>query len=238
MPNGPTTGEIRFSQFESAAIFVLIIIFAGLFVWFSTRPNQQLFEYYLFALTATLVISGVLKAVGRYTKPGIALGGAIVIFGAIFFITKNTYEEDNSSKATIADLTRDNKDLTTQVTLKDTDLTKHNAAFIELQRKYDDLLAQDILVYTYSANEEPLTDIIIEYVARSGRVTEVEGQEHGMIHLVPSKDLLPTGTAIRVKFDASSLPAGRSSDVNREIRIDRITYRVTPLILQLYLATN
>jgi hypothetical protein len=238
MPKIPMTG---FTLFESAAIWVLTLVFAALWVWFSYRPDQQVFEYYLFALTATLVISGVLKAVGQYTRPGIALGGAIVIFGAILYITQNSYDQDNANKATIKTLNSNMQSKDAEIKSKDANLNKSNMDLIALQKKFDDLLGQNIDVYTYSSDHElPLTNVIIEYTAKSGRRTEVEGNNGGMIHTVPSSDLPPTGSAIRVKLDPPSVPAARerTADLNQAIKIDRFTYQVRPLILRLFLATD
>jgi hypothetical protein len=232
--------ETKYNQLETFGIFVLTIFFAGLWIWFSSRQGQQLYEYFSFAITATLVISGALKAVGRYVKPGIALGGAIVIFGAIFWLTKSLYQNDQSNKdqATIAQLQNDKKKLVDQVTGDTTNINGLDTKLADLQNQYKAILEQDIDIYTYAINENPLTNVIVDYQGANGMRVQADsdGARHTVHHPNPP---LPGGPAIRVRLDPAQEPAQRaaqtSPDEDPDIGVDRIVYQIHPLRLLLYL---
>jgi predicted membrane channel-forming protein YqfA (hemolysin III family) len=88
------TAEV-YDRVETTAILVSLAVFVALFIWFTFLPDQRIFQYYLFAVMVTLLFCGVLKAVGVAQRAGLALGGAIVIFGVILYFTDKTFRDSD-----------------------------------------------------------------------------------------------------------------------------------------------
>jgi predicted membrane channel-forming protein YqfA (hemolysin III family) len=214
---------LSYTQLEFFAILALIGIFILLFVWFTLQNDQRIFQYYIFAVMTTLVFSGVLKAVGAYRRAGIALGGSIVIFAAVLYITKDTFEKDAARQDTVAKLQStiarqktDNKELTD-------DLASANS-------KVANLLNQNIKIFTYRPNGKPMQEAQVKYLGEHGELIAHSESNAGW-HIIPYKDLADD-TAIWVTVDPASVPAERRTG---DIGIDRFIYKIKPLELKLYL---
>lgn len=209
-----------YNRVETTAILVSLAVFVALFVWFSFLPAQRIFQYYLFAVMVTLLFCGVLKAVGVAQRAGLALGGAIVIFGVILYITDKTFHEFDDEQQQITQLTNQ------------TGAEKDQNA--QLRARLDKLVNQDITVYTFRVNEDPLSGVIVRYLSTKG-ITDA--RRNGVGYVIPLKELLSGNSSIRVVVDPSSVPPERERAVrqNDVMKIDRIRYRIEPLELSLYL---
>jgi hypothetical protein len=245
MPNEPALpvpGPITFDRIELAIIIALIAVFVGLFIWLTVIPGQQIYQYYVFALLSTLVLSGILKAVGAYKGSGVALSGSIVIFGVFFYLTKNSFESHDQLKA---DLIAKQTDLDTR-SMKLTQITSEmDGLRVQLKTIFD----RGIVIYTFRAGGNApadQSDVFVQYFNKNAQPRTAE--KDGSKHTIKWTDFNP---ALGIQFiaDQSALPIQRFDRPRPNVKIDRISYslenlgrvdRFDPVALELqtYLQTS
>lgn len=235
----PIPKDTTYTRLEFLAILALTGVFILLFVWFTVRQDQRIFQYYVFAVMTTLVFSGVLKAVGAYRRAGIALGGSVVIFAAVLGITNETFKADHERENTIGELNKDiaaKKDELKRLTARMKEEKKMLALELkQAQEALDNMFKQSIKIFTFRENGKPMREARLKYLGEKGELIAKADPGIGR-HTIPSGDLLGSDTVIWVTVDPSSVPE-RPNAVRKPtyIEIDRLTYKIRPLELKLYL---
>jgi hypothetical protein len=207
-----------YTRLETIGILGLVFVFILLFVWLTFRGDQDIYQYYVFALMTTLMFCGILKSVGAYRQAGVALGGSIV-----------TFDANSTQKKTIGDLSA-------QLVTRDSEKRALKTNLDELQERLRYLMNQDITIFTFRIDQSPMKEVIVKYSTGNGEPGDAK--RDGIKHVVPVRDLL-SGAAIRVEYDPASLPEERKLTADgrstSDIRINRLSYKISPLELHLYL---
>jgi Ca2+/Na+ antiporter len=225
-PQPKIPAPTNFDRFEIGAIIALIAVFIGLFIWLTLTPDQQIYQYYAFALLSTLVLSGILKAVGAYKVSGVALGGSIVIFGVFFYLTKGSFESHDTSKA---DLSKKDVELAANKKQLSELNTEMNGLRVQLKAIFD----RGLVIYTYRAGDHSRSDqsnVFVQYFGKNGepRTAEKEGPSK---HTIRWNNFEPS-LGIQFITDQSAVPAERAerTDSSRAgVTIDHISYSLQAL---------
>jgi hypothetical protein len=84
---------VSFDRFDKLIIVCLISVFVVLFIWLLAFNNQPFYSYLTFLGLLTLVLVGILRAVGLFRTSMIALGGAAGVFVGLFLLTEKYYDQ-------------------------------------------------------------------------------------------------------------------------------------------------
>ena len=216
-PPPPLPKPDRYDRFEMGAILALIAVFLGLFIWLPIFPGQQLYQYLTFALVTTLVLSGILKAVGAYKSTKVALGGSIVIFGTFFYLTKGLLFDKQKLELD------DQKAQTNQY------IQKFNTADGQLTKLRTDLaniINRDIVISTYTneGGNQHCAMIVNYYDNHDNPKVAVRA---GNTHVIKWSDFDST-LGISFDVDPSCTPA-RRLDQSSTVKIDHISFHFDSL---------
>lgn len=84
---------VSFDRFDKIIIVCLIAVFAALFVWLLAFNDQPFYSYLMFLGLLTLVLVGILRAVGVVQTSIMLLGGAAGVFVGLFVLTNKYHDE-------------------------------------------------------------------------------------------------------------------------------------------------
>jgi hypothetical protein len=84
---------VSFDRFDKIIIVCLVAVFAALFIWLLAFNDQPFYSYLTFLGLLTLVLVGILRAVGVVQTPIMLLGGAAGVFVGLFVLTNNYHDE-------------------------------------------------------------------------------------------------------------------------------------------------
>ncbi|KLK93923.1 hypothetical protein AA309_05415 [Microvirga vignae] len=188
------------------SFFVLIIYY-----------DQARFWQYLFILLfLTLVLVGVLRAVGAIQKPTIVLGGSIVVFAALWWITSDQFRQ--------FDLTQNDREkLQSERDRLQQELNRVLAGLQQLNEK-------ELLIVTVNLNDRPIRDVLVKYESDPDEKT---ARKEGHRHIIPIKQLA-NGGPIRLELDRTAPPERVETEAAR-YEIDRLIYLREQQQLRLFL---
>jgi hypothetical protein len=89
---------VSFDRFDKLIIVCLISVFVVLFIWLLAFNKQPFYSYLTFLGLLTLVLVGILRAVGLFRTSMIALGGAAGVFVGLFLLTEKYYDQSEQIK--------------------------------------------------------------------------------------------------------------------------------------------
>lgn len=94
---------VSFDGPDKIIIVCLIAVFVALFVWLLVRSDQPFYSYLTFLVLLTLVLVGILRAVGVFQTSTMLLGGAAAVFVGLYLLTGNSYDKyyDQSEQISI-----------------------------------------------------------------------------------------------------------------------------------------
>jgi hypothetical protein len=99
-PASPDKDDLRavsFDRFDKLIIVCLISVVV-LFIWLLAFNKQPFYSYLTFLGLLTLVLVGILRAVGLFRTSMIALGGAAGVFVGLFLLTEKYYDQSEQIK--------------------------------------------------------------------------------------------------------------------------------------------
>jgi hypothetical protein len=202
---------------EFAAIITFLVVFIALFVWLTQKSDQQIYQYYKFALLSTLVLSGLLKAVGVYKNAVVALGGSIVVFGVFFDLTKSSFESHDNIKGTLERTTQALESTTQALTAAQNDVTQRQKILDQLRDELKSrIFNRDLVVFTYGTD-----NAIVHYFGSKGdpKIAKKEGPNK---HTIDWRDFDPV-KSIQFDIDQAPTPPERSFSTP-SVRIDYISF--------------
>jgi hypothetical protein len=97
-PNKDDLQPVSFDRFDKLIIVCLISVFVVLFIWLLAFNKQPFYSYLTFLGLLTLVLVGILRAVGLFRTSMIALGGAAGVFVGLFLLTEKYYDQSEQIK--------------------------------------------------------------------------------------------------------------------------------------------
>jgi len=162
----------QFDWIDRILILVLILVFVGLFIWFSVR-NDQLYQYWSFTALLTLIFVGVLRAVGIVRTGWLALGGSVTVFVGVLWITGAAYNSnrDSAQQQKVTTLESDKVKLQS-----DNDALKKQIT--EIQTSLDGLLNQNLQIVTLDAvTSKPFTGVQFRYLLQSDGSEKIAQQD-------------------------------------------------------------
>jgi len=164
----PLPPPAPYDRIDKIIIICLIGVFLFLFIWFSKRRDQPLFEFWTFTALLTLIFVGVMRATGIIRTSWIALGGSVVVYLGLIWWTGKTFDSYHDSAKTIAELKDRNRSLQNQMISDDPAKAALEQYFGDLQQKrFPDayVIVSDARKQERKSGLPPGTDDFLQYVS-------------------------------------------------------------------------